>query len=241
MKQDSWFNKKRYGIPFGKYSSPGASEFPSNEYMVGREGPRAALINFLTHGGPQGAYLVTGRRGVGKTSFVNYCLNEYKKSVFDRFLRTNVARSMWDLAWLSFVAILGILFIIAYNQYTVLLIRNLIDKSPDNYIVALTVAPYVGIIVVFLVYSKRIIEALLHYLDLSVPNGITSILFVLICTGFFVRYGNPGPDNFFRLILIVCVCYSVTIFLSYNHTNCCGFHDQHKDAKTAIKSPEFNS
>jgi len=71
-------------IPFGyhpkneEHFGPGAGAF------VGREGERAYLINELTQGGRRGSFLVTGRRGSGKTSFVDHCLDEYQAGLFSK-------------------------------------------------------------------------------------------------------------------------------------------------------------
>ena len=96
--------------PFGRYESSEASESPANEFLVGREPQRRRLLNLLLTHGKRGAYLVTGQRGSGKTSFVDYCLGEYQQDVFGRFLKSNVGQSSSDRIGLGVaVCLLGIL------------------------------------------------------------------------------------------------------------------------------------
>ncbi len=86
-----------YVASFGRYQAGGEAEPPADEVLVGRKSQRALFIDLLLRGGRRGSYLITGHRGVGKTSFVRYCLSEYKAEVFERFLRSNVGRSIfWD-------------------------------------------------------------------------------------------------------------------------------------------------
>lgn len=76
--------------------------------MVGREGRRAYFIDLLTNHGARGAYLITGRRGMGKSSFVRYCLEEYRRNIFMRFHRSNIGKSVWDWLMLAlFVALVA--------------------------------------------------------------------------------------------------------------------------------------
>ena len=100
------FSDKKYVLPFGRYVGSTEVEPPADEVLVGREGQRAYLIDLLISTGRRGAYLVTGHRGAGKTSFVKHCISEYEASVFSRFLRGNVGRGVWDrvlvlLFWMS--------------------------------------------------------------------------------------------------------------------------------------------
>lgn len=50
-----------------------------DKMFVGREAAQSQLLSFLMKGGKKGAYLITGFRGMGKTSLVNHTLDEYKK------------------------------------------------------------------------------------------------------------------------------------------------------------------
>lgn len=101
--QNRFFSQQATAIPFGKYESGSEDTFPCNESLVGREGARAKLIDFLINGGTRKAILVTGRRGMGKTSFVNYCIKEYQQSQIERFWRGDQGKSIF--AFFGFVAI----------------------------------------------------------------------------------------------------------------------------------------
>lgn len=85
-----------YAALFGRFTASKETDPDANEVLVGREGQRAYLIDLLISMGRQGAYLVTGRRGAGKTSFVRHCIREYRLSVYKRFLRNSVGRGIID-------------------------------------------------------------------------------------------------------------------------------------------------
>ncbi|NQZ09792.1 MAG: ATP-binding protein [Algicola sp.] len=83
-------------IPFGIYSKDKVAEEKASNVFVGREFERANLIQKLLTSGRQAAFLVTGARGAGKTSFVDYCMKEYKRSYSLRFMRSNVGKLVSD-------------------------------------------------------------------------------------------------------------------------------------------------
>jgi hypothetical protein len=75
---------------------------------------RKHLIRQLVFGGRQLACLITGRRGMGKTSFVRYCLQEYEHNAFERFRRIPTGKSLPDylvvgvfIALAAFAAVIG--------------------------------------------------------------------------------------------------------------------------------------
>ena len=80
-------------IPFGRFASRLTSS-GEKKLFIAREKTRALLVDRLISGEGRGAYLVTGRRGVGKTSFVETCLEEYTNSVYMRFLRADHGRGL---------------------------------------------------------------------------------------------------------------------------------------------------
>jgi hypothetical protein len=91
------FSERRYAAEFGRYEGTRAAAYPAFELLVGREGERAHFLNLLLAFGRRGAFLITGHRGSGKTTFVNFCLQEYSSNVFRRYLRGNAGRAFfWD-------------------------------------------------------------------------------------------------------------------------------------------------
>lgn len=106
-----------YAIPFGHYQGTRKAEHPAQELLVGREGQRAYFLNLLFSLGRKGAFLVTGHRGSGKSTFVRYCLEEYCRNIFGRFLQSNVGRTLfWDrLVQLGFAA-LAIYFLLLLSE-----------------------------------------------------------------------------------------------------------------------------
>ncbi|CAN98622.1 putative membrane protein [Sorangium cellulosum So ce56] len=107
------FGDGKWSAPFGRYENPDAAEWPANEFLVARVEQRRRFLNLLLTHGRRGAYLITGQRGSGKTSFVNYCLNEYRQDVFGRFLNGKVGRSIYDRAGL--VTVICIFGVIAFT------------------------------------------------------------------------------------------------------------------------------
>ncbi|MGM0575226.1 MAG: hypothetical protein ACQEXJ_05810 [Myxococcota bacterium] len=97
-RQDDVTGKDRVlAIPFGRYDGDGPVEPPGDQILVGRRAQRGYLVQQLLSLGRKGAYLVTGHRGAGKTSFVHQCVADYRSSVHERFLRSPVGRSIfWD-------------------------------------------------------------------------------------------------------------------------------------------------
>lgn len=86
-----------YFANFGRYEGNRPAEYPANEFLVGREKQRAELLKHLFSAGRRGAYLITGHRGSGKTSFVRHCIAEYADDLYQRYLQRNVGRSFfWD-------------------------------------------------------------------------------------------------------------------------------------------------
>ena len=91
------FSHRIYLAAFGSYEGNHKTEEPENELLVGRENQRARLLNLFLNTAQRGAYLITGHRGSGKTTFVNYCLNEYRFEIFHRYLKSNLGRAfLWD-------------------------------------------------------------------------------------------------------------------------------------------------
>jgi len=86
---------KRLAAPFGRYVGRSESEPGTHQVLVGREGQRAHFRDLLLNHGPEGAFLVTGQRGAGKTSFVREALREYDADVHSRSIRSDAGRSLY--------------------------------------------------------------------------------------------------------------------------------------------------
>lgn len=86
------FSDKLYITEFGRYEGDRSAEYPDNRILVGREKQRSKLLQLLFNRGRKGVYLITGYRGAGKTSFVQYCVNEFRDNVYERFLNSQVGR-----------------------------------------------------------------------------------------------------------------------------------------------------
>jgi len=98
-------SSRKYTIPFGRYEGSDRAPAPAHESMIGRIRQRARLLNLLFTQGRRGAYLITGHRGAGKTSFVEDAIATYRRDVFRRFLRSDVGRGFF----LDRLGLLGLL------------------------------------------------------------------------------------------------------------------------------------
>ncbi len=103
--------RNQFIVPFGRFRLKRMRQFSNAPILIGREGERAFLVDALTGIGERGAFLITGRRGVGKTTFVENCLFDYRQNVFRRFLGSGVGRSTSDyiLLLVFALALLGVL------------------------------------------------------------------------------------------------------------------------------------
>ncbi|MEL6412087.1 MAG: ATP-binding protein [Pseudomonadota bacterium] len=88
--------QNQFFVPFGRFRLGRKRPRDETSVLVGRESERAFLIDALTGIGERGSFLVTGRRGVGKTTFVDSCLKEYEHNVFRRFLGSGAGRRLTD-------------------------------------------------------------------------------------------------------------------------------------------------
>ena len=163
-------------IPFGRVLTRNDGAPPVNEVMIGREAERAYFINLLVSRGPTGSYLITGRRGVGKTSFVRHCLNEYGEAVFKRFLRNNSGKSLWDYMVLSFVVMA---FICASLLLTMLSLNCLKSISYESATITGTFItntapllmislPIILLCAILFIYAHRIVEICFRFKE---PRG----------------------------------------------------------------------
>lgn len=105
---------EEFFLPFGNFT--GSCSEDGQGPLLGRGILRSQLIRSLVFGGQKLACLVTGRRGMGKTSFVRYCLHEYRQNAFERFRRSGGGKSVLDLFVVLFMITLisGIAVLLAH-------------------------------------------------------------------------------------------------------------------------------
>jgi hypothetical protein len=155
------FSDKRYLLPFGRYVGTSEVEPPADEVLVGREGQRAYLVDLLISTGRRGAYLVTGRRGTGKTSFVRHCISEYESSVFSRYLRGNVGRGVWDRIFVLFFWLAILAGAMAASEAVQAFAR---PRAGNMDLASLVLLIPAGILLLYpCVYAKVVLEAILRY------------------------------------------------------------------------------
>jgi tetratricopeptide (TPR) repeat protein len=226
------FSDKKYVLPFGRYVGSSEVQPPADEVFVGREGQRAYLIDSLISTGRRGAYLVTGRRGTGKSSFVKHCIAEYEASVFSRYLRANVGRGFWDRVLVLFFWMALLLGTLLVSELTQLLVSRAISKGAGNTALLWVFLAPVGVILLFpCVYAKVAIEAMLRaktgkpapagrIFSSAMDNqsaGPTAALIVVVfalSAWFLPTLGSPvlGVGTF---IPVVCGLYFVANTISY--------------------------
>lgn len=93
-------------IPFGRRVENSQRTRSESRVLVGRDGLRAYLIDHLNIAGPRTSILVTGRRGTGKTAYVDHCLREHNEAVVERFLISQQGRPFIGVALLLLLALL---------------------------------------------------------------------------------------------------------------------------------------
>lgn len=194
------FSNHRTAIPFGKFELGSEDEFPCNESMVGREGARAKLIDFLTNAGTRKAILVTGRRGMGKTSFVNYCLKEYEEARTERYWRSDVGRTVQALVWLVLVGILAtVAFMIGSRILHILLLNvthleNRFLWIPTILLIIALAFPIFYASKIFSVILKIKLPFSKKYLTTKAASFwsmLLSLVIILLYIGFFQGSGSP--------------------------------------------------
>jgi hypothetical protein len=150
----------QYVIPFGRVPASGDAEPPDNETMVGRESERARFIDMLASRGATGAYLITGRRGIGKSSFVRHCLSEYNAAIFKRFLRGNTGKSFWDMLGLMLFASFIIVASILLSSF-ISIAADLNLNKPDgtrNALIAIVALPALLLCIYPFIYAWQLLE-----------------------------------------------------------------------------------
>lgn len=215
------FSDRVFAIPFGRYQS-GNEPGISNEVLVGRQEQRAYFIELLLRMGRRGAYLVTGRRGVGKTSFVNYCLEDYKEEVFERFLRSNVGRVLfWDhlgVMLLGFGLIFVLLMISEFMEILTFSTGWGKGDSP-NILFGLVIIPLALICLYPLLYAREVIRRICLSGYSGARGYEVSATIVTIFLGvalfFLPPFGAPAV-SMSRLLFSICALYLWVQAYSFN-------------------------
>ncbi|HWM90517.1 MAG TPA: hypothetical protein VN493_07085 [Thermoanaerobaculia bacterium] len=194
----TWFSRRVFAVPFGHYETGADQEPPANEILIGREGQRAYFIDLLMNMGRRGAYLVTGRRGAGKTSFVRHCVAEYKAEVYGRYVRSSVGRALfWDrlIVLLLFTAvILGALLL---SQLLDILVRAVSagEAGPRKLLLWLLITPIALLCVYPLLYAKDLLEVVVRAVqkEENSENRRHRLIAVAATLGFAVLAWFAGP------------------------------------------------
>ncbi|MGC3940592.1 hypothetical protein ACOTTU_22560 [Roseobacter sp. EG26] len=164
--------KNQFTIPFGRFRLKRARPRDDSPVLVGREGQRAFFVDALTGIGERGAFLITGRRSVGKTTFVENCIDDCRQNVFRRFLGSGAGRSVYDFALLiSFTfALIGIL--LASGELLAYLVPEL-SNSPLLFIPLLVCTAIAG--TPFILGLRTARAAFSAFLDSGVTIGLISV------------------------------------------------------------------
>ncbi|HYU34114.1 MAG TPA: hypothetical protein VEW48_18315 [Thermoanaerobaculia bacterium] len=159
--KDRFFSRKVLAAPFGRYQARGEVEAPADEVLIGREGERAYFTDQLLRTGGRGAYLVTGHRGVGKTNFVRYCLDEYKREVFERFLRSNVGRAtFWDRIAVLALVVLFLLLALLVSEFGEFISLGLQEGkgTRHNLLVGFVIAPLFFLCLYPALFAREVLD-----------------------------------------------------------------------------------
>ena len=196
------FSDHIYFIPFGRFRKDKERTGNSASIYVGREGHRAFLIEALNGGGRRGAYLVTGRRGVGKTTFVESCLSEYQSGVYRRFLRSSYGRSGIDLLMMTCLAFLLVFILLATTNF----IEILSIAQNENSILWVPLLMLIFLGGIPLILSYRIIKTLFSNVNQSlsrVASIVTITVMIYIVWGM-KPFGSP-VESISKLILTLSI------------------------------------
>lgn len=164
------FSERNYAVPFGRYQPGGEVGSPGNEVLVGREGQRAYLIDLLLRMGRRGAFLVTGHRGVGKTSFVKHCLAVHQDEVFERFLNSNVGRAtFWDRIGVMMLGFLLLVVLSMVSQLIEVLSLPLESKQSPSLLLWIFLLPLILVCVYPLLFAREVLREIFEILR---ENGL---------------------------------------------------------------------
>ncbi|MBF0195728.1 MAG: hypothetical protein HQL71_14300 [Magnetococcales bacterium] len=218
---NSSFSGSSYFIPFGRHAGPEDGLENDADELIGREGLRSYLVHALLDSSPQGAFLVTGRRGVGKTSFVEYCLREFKENTFKRYMTSNVGRTLTDYLAVVLIAFLMLVTMQLLSEFSGYLLLQ--DPLPYRILFAI---PFIAPIFAFLLYSKNILYKIFTVLNRMVFKHPLTIFEKVVLFSFVaflplvilvqLLSNSINLDNFITLLSVQLLC-TALIFLSINN------------------------
>lgn len=203
------FSSQRSAIPFGKFEAGSDDIFPCNESMVGREGARAKLIDFLTNAGTRKAILVTGRRGMGKTSFVNYCLKEYEEAKIERYWRSDIGRTLGAWLWLLVISLFCAAAFILGSSILKILLDNIINKH--NYFLLIPFLPLTFGLSYPLLQGVKIFTVLFKNKSSIISANVLGNLSVIFVILIFLLIPNSGVPivTLSRLLVMIASIYFI--------------------------------
>ncbi len=191
-------SERTIAIPFGHYRTAGAAEPPGNEVLVGREGQRAFFIDLLLRAGNRGAFLITGRRGAGKTSFVRYCVAEHEKELLRRLLASQVGRMFfWDWAGIAILGGLFLALVLMISELALGLLEKV--KGPDSFsVLALILLVPTALLTLYpLLFAHGLLKDILRSLsrwerDTAYALGSTIGCLAIIASSWYLGpFGDP--------------------------------------------------
>ena len=186
-------------IPFGRYRRHSAVDGISKPVFVGREGQTAYLIDALTSNAKRGAYLITGRRGVGKSTFVEKCVEHSNDLKFRRYMRRNPGRTLIDQA-----CALLLLFVILALLTGDSELQNEFSQNASPIIKGIGIAVlFIPFIVVF-TYTIFCLTSALKSIGYNEIQDYAVGLLCVLCFGYGFVLLHP-----LDLILVLFVCFFI--------------------------------
>ncbi|WP_425093592.1 hypothetical protein [Tropicimonas sp. S265A] len=190
--------RNQFIVPFGRFRINRPRQSENSPVLVGREGQRAFFVDALTGIGERGAFLITGRRGVGKTTFVENCLYDYRQNSFRRFLGSGVGRTVYDFLLLLVFSLAVIGVLLASGE----LLTFLVPGVKDSPLLALPLLICVAIAGAPLLAGLRILRTCLSVLVGSFAPILTLLLAVLIVAVILVVPPFGAPTQSVSLLVL---------------------------------------
>jgi Cdc6-like AAA superfamily ATPase len=111
--------------PFG-FSEPDPKR---NQHFIGRESQKARMKEFLRSGREKGVFLVTGYRGMGKTSFVHRVLREYEQELKERAADAKLKKKKRDRS--EFLEVVDVM-VVQNNLTEESILRDIVNRLFDR-------------------------------------------------------------------------------------------------------------